>query len=226
MNKIPLILIILTFFGCNQKEKNLNLLKSEIKTELTEKSETIFWVDTISNGKFLKIYSKPENDWQNLTAEFGNENKKYTIDLKTEEYQMLGIPFTNQIEWITEKSFALINGCGTNCRYVLIFNIESEKPIVMPIEYYPEIKYADYKTDNPNLYIAVSENNGNSLSLMVVETDSQKKAELSLPEDWNRGNGQIYGIIDKIEIKNSKIKILQNQENGKIKELNKKITWE
>ena len=223
MNKIPLILIILTFFGCNQKEKNLNLIKSETKTELAEKSETIFWVDTISNGKFLKIYSKPENDWQNLTAEFGNENKKHTIDLKTEEYQMLGIPFTNQIEWITEKSFALVNSCGTNCRYVLIFNTESEKPIVMPIEYYPNIKYADYKTDNPNLFIAVNEN---PLNLMIIETDSQKKAELNLPKDWNRGICQIYSIIDRIEIKNLEIKIVQNQENGNIKELNRKITLE
>ena len=203
MKKIPLILIILTFFGCNQKEKNLNLAKTETKTQLTKKSETIFWIDTISNGKFLKIYSKPENDWQNLTAEYGNENKKHKIDLRTEEYQMLGIPFTNQIEWITEKSFALINGCGTNCRYVLIFNTESEKPIVMPIEYYPEIKHADYKTENRNLYISVEQNNDNSLNLIIIETDSQKKDKVNLPKDWNRGIGQIYDIIDKIEIKNS-----------------------
>lgn len=224
MKKMPLILIILTFFGCIQKEKNLNLVKTETKTELTEKSETIFWLDTISNDKFLKIYSTPENDWQNLTAEFGNENKKHKIDLKTEEYQMLGIPFTNQIEWITEKSFALINGCGTNCRYVLIFNTESEKPIVMPIEYYPEIKYADYKTDNLNLYISVEQNNDNSLNLIIIETDSQKKDKVNLPKDWNRGIGQIYNIIDKIEIKNSKIKIVQYQENGMKKELNKTLT--
>ena len=224
MKKIPLILIILTFFGCNQKEKNLNLAKTETKTKLTEKEETIFWLDTISNDKFLKIYSTPENDWQNLTAEYGNENKKHKIDLRTEEYQMLGIPFTNQIEWITEKSFALINGCGTNCRYVLIFNTESEKPIVMPIEYYPEIKYADYKTDNLNLYISVEQNNDNSLNLIIIETDSQKKDKVNLPKDWNRGIGQIYDIIDKIEIKNSKIKIVQYQENGMKKELHKPLT--
>ncbi len=224
MKKVPLILIILTFFGCNQKEKNLNLAKTETKTELTEKKETIFWLDTISNDKFLKIYSTSENDWQNLTAEFGNENVKHKIDLKTEEYQMLGIPFTNQIEWITKKSFALINGCGTNCRYVLIFNTESEKPIVTPIEYYPEIKYADFKTDNPNLYIAVEQNNDNSLSLIIIETDSQKTEKVNLPIDWNRGNGQIYGIVDKIEIKNSKINVVQYQENGIKKELNKILT--
>ena len=224
MKKIPLILIILTFFGCNQKEKNLNLAKTEAKAELTAKSETIFWLDTISNDKFLKIYSKPENEWQNLIAEFGNKNKKYKIDLKTEEYGILGIPFTNQIEWITEKSFALINGCGTNCRYVLIFNTESEKPIVMPIEYYPEINYADYITDNPNLYIAVEQNNDNSFNLIIIETDSQKMDKVNLPKDWNRGIGQIYSIVDKIEIKNSKIKIVQYQENGMKKELDKILT--
>ena len=226
MKKTLLILIIVTFLGCNQKQKNPNLIKTDTTTELTEKSETIFWVDTISNGKFLKIYSKPENDWQNLTAEFGNENQKHIVDLKTEKYQMLGIPFTNQIEWITEKSFALINGCGTNCRYVLIFNTESEKPIVMPIEYYPEIKYADYKTDNPNLYIAINETNGNSLSLMVVDTDSQKKAIFNLPEDWNRGNGSIYNIVDAIKIENSIIRIVQRQENGITETYNNIITLE
>ena len=138
----------------------------------------------------MKIYSKPKNDWQNLTAEFGNETKKHKIDLKTDEYEMLGIPFTNQIEWITEKSFALLNGCGTNCRYVLIFNTEID----------------------------------NSLNLKIIETDSKKKEKVNLPKDWNRGSGQIYDIVDKIEIKNSKIKIVQYQENGIKKELNKLLT--
>ncbi|MGE5943273.1 MAG: hypothetical protein ACM31G_02930 [Flavobacteriales bacterium] len=224
MKKIPLILIILTFFGCNQKEKNLNLLKTETKTELTEKKETVFWIDTISNGKFLKIYSKPENDWQNLTAEFGNENIKHTIDLKTEEYQMLGIPFANQIEWITEKSFALINGCGTACKYVMIFNVDNEKPIIMAVEYYPEMKYADYKTDDLNLYIAVNENFDNIPSFVIVETDSQKSDTINLPKNWVRGIGSIFSIIDKIEIKDSEIYITQNQENGKTIKINKTIT--
>ena len=94
----------------------------------------------------------------------------------------------------------------------------------MPIEYYPEIKYADYKTDNPNLYIAVEQNNDNSLNLKIIETDSQKKEKVNLPKDWNRGSGQIYDIVDKIEIKNSKIKIVQYQENGIKKELNKLLT--
>ena len=94
----------------------------------------------------------------------------------------------------------------------------------MPIEYYPEIKYADYKTDNLNLYISVEQNNDNSLNLIIIETDSQKKDKVNLPKDWNRGIGQIYNIIDKIEIKNSKIKIVQYQENGMKKELNKTLT--
>jgi hypothetical protein len=223
MKKIPLLLIILTFFGCNQKEKNLSLERTKTKTELTEKSETIFWIDTTSNGKFLKIYSKPENDWQNLTAEFGNENKKQTIDLKTEQYQMLGIPFTNEIEWISEKSFALVNGCGTSCVYVLIFNIDQNEPIIQPIIFYPEIEYADFKTDNPNLYIAVNEDYLDNPSFVIVDTDSQKKDTINLPNDWVRGIGNIYSIVDKVLIKNSKIEIIQIQEKGKKKTVSESI---
>ncbi|WP_196890167.1 hypothetical protein [Aureivirga sp. CE67] len=202
----------------------MNLEKTETKTKLIKNNDTIFWLDTISNDKFLKIYSKPENDWQNLTAEFGNKNQNHRIDLKAKEYEILGIPFTNQIEWITEKSFALINGCGTNCRYVLIFNTESEKPIITPIEYYPGIKYVNYKTDNPNLYVAVEQNNDESLSLIIIDTDSQKTQKVNLPKHWNRGIGQIYGIVDEIEIKNTKIKIIQYQENGLKEEVDEILT--
>ncbi|HFC76664.1 MAG TPA: hypothetical protein ENJ27_00310 [Candidatus Moranbacteria bacterium] len=222
MNKIPLILIILTFFGCNQKEKNLNISIVENKTELTEKDKTIFWIDTVSNGKFLKIYSTPENDWQNLTAEYGNTNLTKKIDLI--KHQILGIPFTNRIEWITEKSFALVNSCGTSCKYVLIFNISKEEPIIHPIEFYPGIEYADFKTDNPNLYIAVNEDDNNNPSFVIVDTDNQKKDTINLPNDWVRGIGSIFNIIDKIKIENSKIEITQIKENGKNKMMNEIIT--
>ncbi|EDM42909.1 hypothetical protein SCB49_11452 [unidentified eubacterium SCB49] len=226
MSKIPLILIILTFFGCNQKEKNLNLIKWETKTELTEKSETIFWVDTISKGKFLKIYSKPVDDWQNLTAEFGNENRKHTIDLKTEEYEMFGIPFTNKIEWITEKSFALINGCGTNCRYALIFNVENDKPIITPLDYYPTMTYGGFTSDNDSLYIKVDHDFGKYVKLEIIDTDTQKKSKMELPKFWNRGSGNIYSLIDEIMINNSEIKVVQKYEDERFDTRTKKLVWE
>lgn len=227
MKKILLILIILIFFGCKQKEKHLNLLNTGTKTELKEKNETVFWIDTISNGKFLKIYSEPENDWQNLTAEYGNEKINHKINLQSDKYKILGIPFTNQIEWITEKSFALVNGCGTSCKYVMIFNIDNEKPIIQPIEYYPEIEYADFKTDNPNLYIAVYNNYTNKPSFIIVDTDTQKKDTIKLSNNWNRpGNGSIMSIVDKIKIENSEIKVIQILENGTQKLFKEKIVME
>lgn len=224
MKKFSLTLLFLTVFGCNQKEGNFTLANTEIKTEPAVESEIIIWIDTISNNKFLKIYSKPENDWKNLTAEFGNENNKHTIDLNTDEYQMLGIPFTNQIKWITEKSFALVNGCGTACKYVLIFNIDQKKPIIHPVEFYPEIEYADFKTDNPNLYIAVNENYDDIPSFVIVDTDSQRKDTINLPNDWVHGVGNILSVVDEVKIENSKIEITQNQEDGKRKILNKILT--
>ena len=129
-----IILIVLSFLGCNQKEKDIQLRKVKPQVKKTHEKETIVWIDTISNENFLQIYSTPNNDWQNLTAEFGNQKIKHKIDLHTEEYQILGIPFTNQIEWITQKSFALVNGCGTACRYALIFNVDQEQPIITRIE--------------------------------------------------------------------------------------------
>ncbi len=218
-----IILIILSFLGCNKKEKDNQLKKVKPQIEKTHEKETIVWVDTTSSANFLKIYSTPNNDWQSLTAEFGNQKIKHKTDLYTEEYQILGIPFTNQIEWVTEKSFALVNGCGTACRYTLIFNVDQEQPIITPIEYYPGIIYADFKTDNPNLYIAVNENAGNTPSFVIVETDSQKKDTINLPNNWVRGIGSIFSIVDKIDIKDSNIEITQKQENGETKKLNKEI---
>ncbi|WP_373056230.1 hypothetical protein [Zunongwangia sp. H14] len=183
--------------------------------ELTERSEAIFWIDTISNGKFLKIYSKRENNRQNLTAEFGNAKEKYKVDLQTEEYGILTVPFTNQIKWITDKSFVLLNGCGTSCKYVTIFNVKFEKPIIMPVEYYSGITYAVYKTDNHNLYLAANSNYTNKPSFIIVDTDTQKKDTIELPESWNRGNGSIMSVIDKIKIKHSTIEVFQMLKNGK-----------
>lgn len=222
-NTSIIILTIVLFFGCNQKEKEIQQRKIKSQVEQTNEKDTIVWIDTVSNDNFLKIYSNPTNDWQNLTAEFGNQKIKHKVDLQTEEYLILGIPFTNQIEWITQKSFALVNGCGTACKYALIFNTDYDKPIITPIEYYPGIIYADFKTDNSNVYIAVNENTGDKPSFIIVETDSQKKDTINLPNDWIRGVGSIYSIVDKIEIKDSEIEVIQKQENGRTKKLNKKI---
>lgn len=59
MKRLSLLIIILTFFGCNQKEGEVKFTITETNTKKTEEDETIFWVDTISNDKFLKIYSIP-----------------------------------------------------------------------------------------------------------------------------------------------------------------------
>ncbi len=226
MKYILLLALFALLSSCKEKIDGINIPVMEVNAKRTEKRETIIWLDTISNDKFLKVYSKPENDWQNLTAEFGNGNKKHKVDLTTNEFKMLGIPFSNHIEWITSKSFALVNGCGTNCRYVLIFNTELEKPIVMPIDYYPNIPFPDFSTNNPNLYISTEQYDNDFLNLIIIDTDSQKKERVNLPKDWNRGNNNIYNIIDKIEIRDSLITIVQIEDDGSEKELKQFITLE
>ncbi|WP_166962504.1 hypothetical protein [Mangrovimonas sp. CR14] len=205
----------------------MNLTKTENKTQLTEKSETIFWIDTISNGKFLKIYSKPENDSQNLIAEFGDETKKHTIDLKVEEYEMFGIPFTNQIEWITEKSFALIDGCGTNCRYVTIFNTTKSKPTITQVDYFPNMSYGNFESDNENLYVKVDWDFGKYIKLSIIDTDTQKQAKFDLPKCWTCEDetGEIYGMLHSLTLKDNTIIVSRHSDNKEDDILSGELIW-
>jgi hypothetical protein len=228
MKNILLLLIILTFFGCNQKEANLNLAESEPQSKLTEKEKTIIWLDTISNGKFLKIYTEPKNNWQNLTAEYGTQNEKYKLDLRNEEYKMLQTPFTNQIEWITDNSFALIDSCGTNCKYVIIFNTTKAKPIITRVDYFPDMSYGNFESDNDNLYVKVNWDFGKYVKLSIIDTDTQKQAKFDLPKCWTCADetGEIYGMIHSITLKDNSILVSRVSENKEENILSGKLVWE
>ena len=54
MNKILIPFIILSFFLSNQKDKNLNFV--EINEKVKVKKEIVSLIDTVSYGKFLKLY--------------------------------------------------------------------------------------------------------------------------------------------------------------------------
>jgi len=218
MNKIILPFIILSIFLSNQKDKNLNFVA--VNNKVKEKDEVVFLIDTVSNGKFLKIYS-PENDLGNLTAEYGDKRIKNKVNLRGEKYGILRSP--SNVHWITEKSFCIVGGCGAECKYVLIFNIDRKEPLIEQILYYPKIGFNDFETDNPNLYIAVNDNYEGGSSFVIVDTDSQKRDTVSIPNNWIRGLGTIFSIVDKIKIKNSKIYVFQSDEYGKTKKFSRTI---
>jgi len=117
-------LFIVILFGCYHTGTSSNIFDISNPNDFNTEKDTIFWIDTLTSNKFLKIYTTPDNNFGNLIAEWGNDNLKNKIDLKKDEFTFLVLPFTNRIEWITDKSFVLVKGCGTNCRYVLIFNVE------------------------------------------------------------------------------------------------------
>ncbi|WP_157821992.1 hypothetical protein [Tenacibaculum sp. Bg11-29] len=219
MNKILIPFIILSFFLSNQKDKNLNFV--EINEKVKEKEEVVSLIDTVSNGKFLKIYSI-EKGRGSLIAEYGNKKIKHKVSLRGEKYRLLRA--SSSVEWITEKSFSVVGGCGSGCKYVMIFNIDSKEPLIEEALYYPKYEgQTSFETDNRNLYIAVNKKNKDGLSFVIVDTDSQKRDIISLPKKWNRDLGTIFSVVDKIKIKNSKIDVYQNQENGEIKKVSKKI---
>ncbi|PKH52374.1 hypothetical protein CXF68_17465 [Tenacibaculum sp. Bg11-29] len=203
----------------NQKDKNLNFV--EINEKVKEKEEVVSLIDTVSNGKFLKIYSI-EKGRGSLIAEYGNKKIKHKVSLRGEKYRLLRA--SSSVEWITEKSFSVVGGCGSGCKYVMIFNIDSKEPLIEEALYYPKYEgQTSFETDNRNLYIAVNKKNKDGLSFVIVDTDSQKRDIISLPKKWNRDLGTIFSVVDKIKIKNSKIDVYQNQENGEIKKVSKKI---
>lgn len=166
-----------------------------------------------------------------MTAKYGNSKTSHEIDLFTEEYEIFGVPFTNEIQWITDKSFALINGCGTDCRYVTIFNVEKTKPIITRIDYYPKMTYGNYSSDNDSLYVKVDWDFGKYVKLSVMDTDSQREAKYDLPKSWNIGDetetgGQIYGIIYSLEVSNDSIMVTNRYEGVQLDTLKSKLNWD
>jgi hypothetical protein len=128
-------------------------------------------------------------------------------------------PFNAEIEWITNNSFGLVNGCGTNCRYAIIYNIQKDKPYWFDVLYYPNIGYFNYATDNNNLCICYSEYSKGNTNLKIFDVDSQKSDTIMIPENWERGVGHVDYIIDSINIKNNKIEIFQFKEKIKLKRI-------
>ena len=101
--------------------------------------------------------------------------------------------------------------------------MEKEKPSIQPILFYPNKNDCGFETDNPNLCIAPIGNYGNDPSFVIVDIDNNTKDTINLPNNWFRGLGTIYTIVDHIKIEESKIEIVQNQENGQKKKIQKEI---
>jgi len=57
----------------------------------------------------------------------------------------------------------------------------------MPIEYYPNMKYHSFITDNSNIYIATNQNDEVYPSFVVVDTDTQKTDTVNFSKYWVKG---------------------------------------
>ncbi|BDD05582.1 hypothetical protein [Aureibacter tunicatorum] len=176
--------------------------------QATSSDETIYWIDTVNGQNFLKIFSTADHDLKNLVAEYGNSKVEHVFNLDSKGFELINIPFHNQIEWITDDSFALVENCGVNCIYALIFNTHKEKPILTSLLYYPRLKHANFITDNNNYYATFNLSTSKP-SFIIVDTDSQKKDTINIPETWIRSIGSIPSIIDSVKIKNNRIEIVQ-----------------
>ncbi|MFC4818569.1 hypothetical protein [Flavobacterium sp. GCM10023249] len=219
-NKI-LIAILFVFIGCNIKNEQSGKSSSVTKLNIEKKEKDIaVWLDTITTDKkFLKIYSTSEDNYKKIYAEWGKNKIRHKSLLIGDELIEFQTPFDAKIEWTTNNSFGLVNSCGTNCRYAIIYNIEKDKPFWFDVLYYPNISYFNYATDNKDLCICSTEYSNGNRKLRIFDIDSQKNDTIMIPENWKRGVGHFDNIIDSINIKNNQIEIFQFKEEIKSKRI-------
>lgn len=221
MKSIIFIIILYFFTGCNMKKKQSEkvALIPKINIQKKEKDTTV-WIDTITTDKkFLKIYSTYKDNYKKIEAEWGKGKIMHKSLLIGDNAIKFITPFNAKIEWTTNNSFGLVDGCGTNCRYAIIYNIQKCKPYWFDVLYYPNIDYFNYTTDNNSLCVCYSEHFKVNRKLKIFDVDSQKKDTITIPKDWDRGVGFIDNIIDSINIKSNQIEIFQFKERIKSKKV-------
>lgn len=204
----------------NNKWKKTNRLEKDVI------SQTSFWIDTVlKDGKFLKIYTNHENNQQNLHAEWGNREHEHYTDLKKFENGYLVGKTYFPIKWTTDNAIILVYGCGTNCVYSLIFNIKNEKPYIALTAFYPGMDYANYNTDNENLIVYSCNNEKLNLCIVIEDIESRKKDVMELGNNWIRGVGNLFGIIDELTIKKGILTVKQNPKDSEkeVKKQRKKL---
>ncbi len=193
-------------------------IKGGLNTEnaADQKVDTVIWIDTIINQKFLTMYSTSADNYDDIIADWGNENQRHHFNFRADTlFDLIGTPFSTQFLWTTQKSICFPRGCGQSCMYGLFFNSEKGKPIFITsqLTFYPNMTFSVFESDNDDLYLTAGDLSIPSLIINSVDTDL--KDTILLPAGWKRGTGAVHHIIDEVNISENEIEILQ-KEKGKI----------
>ena len=158
------------------------------------------------DGRFLRItifYDDDTGETMHKKAYWGNEENSF----ETELFEIRG-NLHESLKWTTDNCLILVDGCGTNCMYAIVFNAKIGEMFWTPVDFYPQ----NYTNDNNEL-ILYGEYINEKSSLVILNVENNLRDTLVVPEDWVRGVGFINNLLDEIQVKNNEICIAQFGEN-------------
>jgi len=204
MKRILPILFAFTMFSCK------NLKGQEVGTHPKSHYKHYNSIDTLIDGKFLRI-----SIFYDDTVAVGTEGSVYKKafwgnkdnSFETELSDGTGY-FHETLKSTTENCFVLIDGCGTNCMYGIIFDTKTGEIFRTHVDFYPQ----NYPNDNNEL-ILYGDYNNEVPALVILNVENRRKDTLTLTKDWSRGVNFISSFFDEIQVENNKICVVQLAEN-------------
>ncbi|MBL7839551.1 MAG: hypothetical protein JNJ75_05385 [Cyclobacteriaceae bacterium] len=183
------------------------------------------WLDTtLTDGRYIKIYTTSDNDWKNLFAEWGLGKEKHKVDLGNFEQGYLVGDTDFQVSWTTKNAFVLKKSCGTDCSYVLVFDVRKSRPYWLNTDVTPDNQDDQFFIDNKALVVSFSDTTYFEVKIQDLETG--KKCTFQLPEYWARGVGRFHDIVDSLTVKGDLLSIYQSGvDNLTSKRMAKKLAF-
>lgn len=222
----------IVLYSCNKNTESKNILKiSENVLEKPDSIVTDYFLDTITKeGNFIKIYSKIEVYpdtliFKDLCAEWGNNEIKNRENLAVNFDYLVG-KLDFQIAWMSNELITLIEGCGQSCTYLIVFPIKknSNTRALLESTFYGKEKQGILIKENIVAYCGCE--NEIYPSLIIENLEKNLKDTLLLEENWIRGVGNIFQIIDSLYVNGNMIFVSQKDNNGKtILSKEKAIVW-
>jgi hypothetical protein len=97
---------------------------------------------------------------------------------------------------------------------VLIFNIWNTEPYWISVEVTPVHADSNFYIGEKNLIVTF--NRDKYLQVTVENIDNRKTFSMQLPDDWSRGVGTFFDIVDSLTVKDAIISLYQKGDDGTI----------
>lgn len=224
--------LVVILIGCkSEKLKTRSVLSDSVFTAALEIGlsepfyvDTIFWLDTtLIDGRFLEIFSAAnDGDFEPLSCRWGNDSIVHYQQSVTNYPQIFIGSIPRNLSWSTKKNLVVTNGCGTNCCYAVFFGIHEDSVKWSVVDYYPNVSYYVFNSDNDSLFVKRDENPKKFNSWVIIDTDSWKTDTVVLSSNYQ--GIALTDCIDSLRIINGRVEFYEPDPIRKSKVLMRKIS--